>query len=152
MFLSPRRNLTKCGLFFGLLVPLAVAGCTSSTATVTGKVTYKGAPLKGGTVIFLSTQGKGSSNADIGEDGTYTAEKVPVGDVKICVNTAFLKPNRSAHTYSPPPGQAAPGYDPSKGNKGDRYVAIPPDYADPDKTSLTLTVTGGKQEHPIELK
>lgn len=33
-----------------------------------------------------------------------------------------------------------------------RYVPIPPQYGDPDKTKLSYEVKSGKQEHDIDLK
>jgi hypothetical protein len=138
-------------MFLILLMPLGLVGCSSS-GTVSGKVSYKGTMLKGGTVTFVHPEGKASATTQIGEDGSYTIPKIPPGDVKICVDTSMLNPaGRTAPKYSPPPGQNSP-YAPSDASDGGkRYVAIPPDYADPDKTTLTLTIKGGKQEHNIEM-
>jgi hypothetical protein len=156
MVWSPLRRLGRWGTFLALLALAGMSGCGPRTGTVSGKVYYNGKLLKGGTVTFVhTTPGKGSGNADIKEDGTYTMPPVAAGTVKICVDTSALKPlpkNRITQ-YSPPPGQTAPGglagprEDVSK-----RYTAIPKEYADPTTSTLSLDVKGGAQEHDIQLK
>jgi hypothetical protein len=139
-----------------------VAGCAGS-GTITGKVTYQGRPLTGGTVLFTSTRGRGTRTAQIGEDGTYTITDMPGGPVKIAVETKSAqpvsRPEQTAdgkHVGGPPPGAAVPGGmkptvygDPSKVRNAE---PIPEDYADPDKSGLNYTVKRGRQEFPIELK
>jgi len=131
---------------------LGLSGC-SSTGTVSGKVSYKGNPVKGGSITFVSPQGKASASTSINEDGTYTIPSIPAGDVKVCVDTSMLNPaGKTAPKYSPPGGQNSP-YGPGDASDGaKRYVAIPTEYADPDKTNLTCTVRGGRQTFDIELK
>jgi hypothetical protein len=138
-----------------LLAPLGLCGCRSS-ATVSGKVSYNGVPLKGGNVTFVNSAGKPSVSTAIKEDGSYTLAKVPVGTVKIAVETASLNRPRKVQgpSYRPPPGQTAPGgFAASNAVDVTRlFVAIPAHYADPEKSGLTCTVKGGKQDHPIDLK
>jgi len=122
---------------------------------VSGKVSYKGAPVKGGNITFVSSEGKASASTSINEDGTYTISKVPAGAVQICVETETLNPAKRSKTpkYSPPPGMKAPeGL--GSGNTEDlskRYVWIPPAYANPETTKLAYTVKGGSQEHNLDL-
>jgi hypothetical protein len=40
----------------------------------------------------------------------------------------------------------------SNAGQSDRYVAIPEEYADKERSGLTYEVKGGKQVHNIELK
>jgi hypothetical protein len=153
MFLS--RGLGRWGVFLPLLALLGLSGC-EGTATVSGKVLYKGVPLKGGNVTFASTEGRRSVATSINEDGTYTIQKVPAGAVTICVETESLNPalKRTARKYSPPPGQKAPGGFGS-GNTEDtakRFVPIPPQYAEPESSDLKYTVASGTQTKDIELK
>jgi hypothetical protein len=149
--------------FLALAGALAVAGCGGSTGTITGTVTYQGKPLKGGVVMFTPAGGGGAAVATIGEDGTYTAEKVPVGEATITVDTAFLKPaagrgemGGNAPKYEPPkeaPEGGAPAYKPPSdaGANARKYVPIPPKYADPAQSGLKYTVTGGSQKKDIPL-
>ena len=57
----PLRELGRWGTFLVLLVLVGVSGC-GSTGSVSGKVSYKGTPLKGGTVTFLSSESKPSED------------------------------------------------------------------------------------------
>lgn len=159
MHSSPGTGLGRRLLALALMGSFAAAGCGGGTGTVTGKVYYKDTPLKGGNVTFVSTQGKPSKSASIGEDGSYKLEKVPAGEVKICVETQSLRPQPGAtapeRKSTPPPGAKGPSYASGGGgaaaDTSKRYVAIPDDYADPKKTKLTYKVTGGNQEHNIKL-
>ena len=136
-----------------MLAAVVLAGCSGGKGTVTGKVSYKGTMLKGGNIVFMSTAGKQSISCRINEDGTYKAEGVPAGPVKILVETASIKPQpqQGPRSYSPPPGQKAEGYQTGMADTSKNYVEIPAMYNDPDKTDQTYTVTTGKQEKNIEL-
>jgi hypothetical protein len=145
---------------------LGAAGCTSY-GEVSGKVTYKGKSLKGGSITF-TIPGKGSVAAQIAEDGSYTVAQVPAGEARIAVETKSVGPPAKA------PGPMAfmrgpPKMTPPKESdlpkdahapmstappKADlkRYVPIPDQYGDPEKSGLTFKVTGGAQTHDIDLK
>jgi hypothetical protein len=164
MGLFPSRGLIRWGMLLAFVVSIGMSGCGPSTATVTGKVYLDETPLKGGTVVFLPADGKGYGRADIQEDGSYKIEKAPAGKGKITVDTEWMNPANRADTskftkYGPPPGAKAPDgktlddifRKDKAGDLGARYIPIPPDYADPDKTTLTYDVKSGKQEHNIKL-
>ncbi len=78
----PARKAFPCWIFPLLAVPLLLAGCGGGeehpTAAVTGKVTYKGDPVQGGTLIFAPVAESDKSNpgkpgiANIKDDGTFT--------------------------------------------------------------------------------
>jgi hypothetical protein len=140
----------RCGLLVLLAASLGAAGCGSASGTVKGKVSYNGAPLKGGTVTFFYPDGRGFP-IGILADGTYTLDRLPLGPVKVCVDTSSLDPKKHLrYSYAPPPGaKPPPGFSPTS---AEAYVAIPAKYADPAKTDLTYDVTGGTQTHDIELK
>jgi hypothetical protein len=152
----------------GLLVPVGVflmlapvAGC-SSYGTVSGKVTYQGEPLTGGTILFTSSRGKGTRSSPIGEDGSYTIANMPSGDVKIAVETKSAQPPPSGAkgppmSMQPPPGVALPPgtldspiYNPAL-RKG-FAVKIPERYADPEQSGIPYVVTSGPQTYNIDLK
>src|SRR5690242_12486783 len=87
------RRAVALGFVLILAAVIGAPGCGKRTATVTGKVTYKGEPLKGGIVAFIPPRGGGTAvAADIAEDGTYTATDVLVGEVEVTVDTSNLKP------------------------------------------------------------
>jgi Carboxypeptidase regulatory-like domain len=155
------------------LAAVGVVGC-SSNAKLTGKVTYKGTPLKGGTVTLIPVGSGVTFSTMIEPDGTYTFDQMRSGKYKVCVETESLKPAPAAEgpTYggksrtmdkskiknTPPPGAHMPeGYamadpfnsGPSEASK--RYVAIPPEYSAPGTTTLEVEVKGGSQQHDIPL-
>ncbi len=146
------RQPGRWGLLFALLLLPALSGCSSSGG-VSGTVYLDDKPLKGGTVVFLSTEGKPSARADIEENGTYKMPKVAAGKVKITVDTSWLnKSNQARVPIGKFPTDKKNPY--NRGDKKDlsgRYVEIPEVYADPDKTPLTYDVKGGSQTKDIKL-
>src|SRR4051794_30299750 len=65
------------------LSAVLAAGCNSST-DVTGKVTYKGAPMSGGSLTLVASDGNVFS-AQLNSDGTFSMVGVPTGDAKIAI-------------------------------------------------------------------
>jgi hypothetical protein len=133
-------------------------GCASN-ATISGKVTYKGEPLGGGTVLFVA-EGKRSMTTVINSDGTYALANFPAGPVTIAVETASVKQTEmpeEAKGMAPPatipnmPEGATQSIYKPRAATAVRYVEIPPQYADPKTSGLTYTVTGGSQSHDIPL-
>lgn len=156
-----------------LLASLAlIAGCGRPVGTVSGKVTYQGKTLKGGSVTFVSTEGRQSFAAGIGEDGTYSVPNIRGGEYKVCVETDSQKPPPDVMIgpgmkmppvakgkFGPPPDAPVPeGYTPSDPASAaaalaaKRYVKIPDQYKDPNTTTLTYTFPGGNQTFDIDLK
>src|SRR5690242_19904629 len=91
---SPWRRPGRWLLVLALVVSTGVLGCGPRSGSITGTVSYKGAPLRGGNVAFISNaQSFGSA---IGEDGHYTIPRVPAGPVKITVETQTLR-QEAAH-------------------------------------------------------
>lgn len=163
-----RRFILMCPLLFSLLA----AGCGQG-GTVSGKIYYKGEPVSGGTIYFYPKGQGGNYASVIGKDGSYSIAKLPPGPAKISVIVgsrrmptevltrmrggqaaakgikAMEKIGRAA---SEEPGNDAGAKEPgntaeAKGNK-----SVPEKYADPEKSGLTIDVTGGKQTHDIKLE
>jgi hypothetical protein len=134
-----------------LAASLGALGCGSSTTTVTGQVYFGETLVKGGTVTLYCADGQGRLGG-IREDGTYTIDQVPIGAVKVCVDTSALDPKRrKTYTYAPPPGKKATlpgGEEAAPGG----YVAIPAKYATQGTTDLTFEATGGSQRYDIRMK
>lgn len=76
---------------FGIVI-VFVAGCGASVGDVSGTVTYKGAPLKGGSITLVSNESGPSFSTTLREDGTFSLTQVRGGDYKVCVDTESLKP------------------------------------------------------------
>ena len=149
-----RRALGKW-LVLALVAPIAATGCSfSGKGTVSGKVYYKKTLLKGGNVTFFSTEGKPSLSTSIAEDGSYKLEKVPTGEVTICVETKSLKLQPGATPppkYSAPPGAPAGYTPPNVADRSKNFVPIDEKYATPEDSGKKYTVKSGSQEYNIEL-
>ena len=147
---AKRCRLTGATLL--MLLSLWVAGCGKSASSVSGKVSYKGQPVKGGVVTFLGAN-SWTGNSAISEDGSYSIAQVPKGKVQITVDTRALKPNpMAAKMPGPPPGTYNPNAQNGTTPSADRYVAIPDKYADKDQSGLSFESQGGKQTFDIKME
>jgi hypothetical protein len=148
------------GLALSALV--LITGC-AARGSVSGKVSYRGKTLPGGVVTFIPEDGKGHPHdAQIQEDGTYSITNIPTGPVKILVRAAEPPkiptrpgPGGVGIRVGPPEGALPEGvkvgsFDPKA--DADKYVKIPPKYANADLSDLKYTVTSGAQPYDIDLK
>lgn len=134
------HSVRSCGHFAALVLAAGsflVAGC-GSTGSVSGRVTNKGKSLPSGTVTLLTSENK-IFTSQIASDGTYAVRQLPVGPVKIAVQTP---PHIIVNDPQMPSQPDVPAPPP---------VPIPPKYRDPNASGLTLNVTGGSQTHDIEV-
>jgi hypothetical protein len=95
------------------------------SASLSGKVTYKGKPLPAGKISLHGKDGK-TYSAPLGEAGDYTVKALAPGQYTITVSAEAPKPPAPA-------------------------VAIPAKYGDPKTSPLTLQVMEGAQTHNLEL-
>jgi hypothetical protein len=85
--------MQSCFTLSALALLTLSVGATDTPATpvvIQGKVSYKGVPLRGGTVAFHPAKGKPIKVA-ISEDGGYALKNVPVGEARVTVETDSLK-------------------------------------------------------------
>jgi hypothetical protein len=157
-----------------LLLPLGltIGGCGGGKGTVSGKVTYNGQIVPAGSVQIMPSNGP-AITCEIQEDGSYKVSNVAVGKAKVVVETesanskggggqAMQPQSKDAAMYKNAqkerPFGAPPDADPSqmpnyqKPRVEKKYVPIPKDYGDPNKTKLELTVKSGNNDFPIDLK
>jgi hypothetical protein len=129
------------------LLVLLAAGCGRDVpqAEVSGTVTYRGKPLPGGVVTFITDRGL-SGTATIGADGGYRL-LAPVGDVKVSVDNRMLRKVRSAgyRISNRPEGE---GLQPLTGT----YVPVPEKYASAETSGLTRHVDREAQTFDIRLE
>jgi len=150
MRLSPGGRRRWLGAL-ALAVAVGVVGCGGGKGTISGKVTYKGAPLKGGHIAFLASN-KQNFMGDISEDGSYVISNVPTGPAKVSVQTSYMKQTARTSRQYKVPADAPKGLGGGGGpDLAKRYVAIPDKYEDPDQSGLTYTVKSGDQTHNIDL-
>jgi len=145
-----------------LLSILLISGCTRSVeqqAEVSGKVTYKGKPLPGGRITFISPKGHTGSSV-ISPQGEYKL-KAPIGDVQISVDNRMLnRDDPSSLSSREKEGYlsrgrlkkpSAGGQQPPQQEITGTYVPLPKKYVDSSTSGLKYTVESGSQTHDVEL-
>jgi Carboxypeptidase regulatory-like domain len=141
----------------GLVLPLALlVGCSGgsgSFATVSGAVTYKGAPVAGARITFFNTtevSGQRDSYSTTTDDnGKYLIAAVgknkgiPPATYKVTVVKLEMRPG-------------VPVADPNDlmqiEASGAGVNKLPLEYSDPNRTPLTANLSEGKNDYPIEIK
>lgn len=126
------------------VLALAAAGCGPSRATVSGKVTLHGKPVTAGTVLFVGANNQ-IATGKLDDEGRYVAPRVPLGSVKVGVQT--LRPEQVRGMAANRPKDAPP-----LPSRLTNLVPVPPKYADPETSGLTCDVNQRQQEHNIDLK
>jgi hypothetical protein len=127
-----------------LACTLAGCGAFTSKGKIKGKVLYNGEPLLSGMVTFVGSDGTSKSVA-ISSEGIYEVKDVAMGPAKIAVVSGPAVPKGFDNLPNPPGG--GPAVPPPPEN----ILKIPAIYNDPEKSTLTYTVTSGEQTHIIEL-
>lgn len=117
-------------------------------ATLEGTVTYGGEPVH---FAMIQVQGSNASaTGKVGEDGRYRIENVPVGEVRIGVNTAaaqgdYQSKAMAAGAYKGPDGKG-------KGQvTGVKFVQLPRKFFSPDTSGLKTTVGKGPNTYDIQI-
>jgi hypothetical protein len=133
-----------------------VFACTTrnpnAPAEVSGRVTYKGAPVTGGTLAFHS-KGGGAYSCPIDPEGNYIGTDLPAGEVVVTIETESLNPSLKQEQYKGAKGKNMTSPTPKgfeQGAKG-TYVKIPTKYNDPTKSPLKETLSRGKQSKNFDL-
>jgi hypothetical protein len=143
---SNRRRWVIAGVVVGLVLLnlyLRKGNGNSSalpTATTRGVVTYRGQPLNGGKIRFVSRDPAnkvGQASSMIERDGTFAFAGAPVGPVTVTVDTSIRLPE----DYFWRPGSPNP-----------KPIYVPANYADPAKSGINLDLQEGVQEHNIQLE
>jgi hypothetical protein len=137
---------TRFVVLFATLCASASLGCGSRKATVSGTISYKGEKLGNGSVKFVGANNQAAVGL-IGPDGTYTATSVPLGTVKVSVETVptgKVSSDTSMGVKGPDMGAQFQG-------QAGKYVRIPDKYKDAEKSGLTYEVKPGPQTHDINL-
>jgi hypothetical protein len=113
-------------IFSALLIFAAGCGSGDKKSKVTGIVTYKNEPVKGGN-IYLTNDAGGSFSSPIEMNGAYTITDIVPGTYSVTVDTESVNPDRNAIAATPtrsnPNTPNAPG---SAGKKD----AMNKEYAD----------------------
>ncbi|MFZ9791857.1 MAG: hypothetical protein ACO3F3_05905 [Gemmataceae bacterium] len=136
----------------GILV-ICVMGCgqrayeiPDSGATLEGSVTYDGKPVPMALIVVRSETA--TADARIVESGKYKVPSVPIGKVKIAVDTDAMRGelmSRSmAQAYKGPGGQSS-----AEAGKKLSFIAVPGKFADPDSSGITFEIKKGANTFDI---
>jgi hypothetical protein len=154
--LSRGRLVRVAGL---AVLALALAGCgRSKKADVSGTISYRGAPVTGGTLTLYPVGGKRETAIPvfIKKSGAFVTTGVPPGDYEVAIETESVKKVAKGYDtkdMKPPSTVKMPEKMANPQQSGDVpvYVEIPRKYADPKTSGLKWTITKGKNEKPFEL-
>lgn len=141
-----------CG--FVALVVFLTSGCGGgmSTGTINGKITKDGKPVSA--IVTVTAENNMVFTGKTDESGNYTVKDVPVGKAKVAINDrAADGASGSAEALDPkvdPKGK--PGAAPAVGQPTAVPNVVPQKYKKPETSGLTVTVTAGLVEFPIDLK
>jgi len=138
-------------LLMGCLIPIlfALAGCGGSgLATVEGKVTVDGQPVRAGRVVFRSADGKSTVIAKIASDGSYRALDIPRDAMKVTV--AGLNKWERIRLQRGVKGKRSSG-SAALAEAIESSPKVPEKYQDPDASGLTFTAKSGTNTYNIEI-
>jgi len=117
-------------------------------ATLEGSVTYGSEKLAAALIIIAGTNGQATGDIDEAT-GRYRIENVPLGEVRIGVNTDAAKGKMI--------GKMMSGYykGPEAKSRGivaaPRIIAVPAKFANPDTSGITTTIQRGANECAIQI-
>lgn len=145
----------------GLAVLVGCSRNPQAPGKVSGRVTYKGNPVTGGTIRFFS-EDKGAYSCELADDGTFEIADIPTGKLTVTVETEHLNPSKKPPDYG---GKGDAMYAERmaaeqkkgmnirpKGESREAYVKIPSKYANAKTSPLTITIEPGRQVKEIELE
>jgi hypothetical protein len=130
--------LAAVGASFALAALLGCGGGSSTKIPLRGKVTYRSAPVTGGTITLIPASGA-PFPITIKADGSFETGDAPIGPMKVTIDTDSV-PTTTA--YVMPPGMQMPKDsklpEPPKdtGNQP-KKVAIPQKYKSAATSGLT---------------
>ena len=136
---------------------LLSAGCGSDTATVSGTVTYRGKEIGGGSVVLYCPD-RQIVRGLIETDGTYTIPNVPRGgSAVVTVQSPARVPTGLRQPQHLPPFSSGTPKPPAVGlSSGElasaNLTVIPPRYALPEESGLSVVVNRRQVAYDIDLK
>ncbi len=131
-----------------LVFLLVFAGCAryeyrlpETGATLEGTITYNGETVQMAQINVLSDKGQSLGVID---DGRYKVERVPLGEIKIGINTEAERGNFIGQSMARSKGVAT--------GPALKFIALPAKYWDADTSGVTTTVKKGQNTFNIVLK
>lgn len=140
------RLLGQFGWAVAAVVCLATVSCEPGSrlpetgATLEGTVVYGKEPVPVALIIVVGDSG--SAQGFIGEDGRYKLTNVPLGTVKIGVNTDAAKGELTSRMMAQSQGGKVKVARP-------RFIEVPKRYGEPATSGLTTTINKGANTFDI---
>lgn len=129
--------LAACCLLFASCMESGVR-LPETGATLEGTVSYGNEKVL---VALVIVQGeKSSATGDVGEDGRYKVENVPLGEVKIAVNTDAGKGKQMSKAMAQSQGKA---------KALPKVIDVPPKYANPETSGLKTSIKKGSNTYDV---
>jgi hypothetical protein len=152
--------LLRCAMCRMLAVSvglLLLAGCGSSrpqSGVVTGKITYKGQPVNGASLMLYPTKpGEGAGvTIPVDQEGNFRAADVPLGEYKVVVEGAREQSNIPPGPANMTPEEKEKRKELMEKMKTKATIPFPSKYTNEKTTDLTCTVNKGEQTVNLELK
>lgn len=131
-------------LLVAALLATTLPGCSQSTGTVSGKVTFQGQPVAAGSVTFIHADGPTRSGSI--REGSYSVAKVPAGACTILVVSLPLPRSKWNPETKERMGadRASPRFR--------TPTRLPSCYSDPKESNIHYEVRARRQSYNIELK
>lgn len=153
-----RTTILPLAFLGALIVLIGCAKNPGAPARVSGTISYKGTPIKGGTMKFYTQEGVGY-DAQITNDGTYTATDLPEGEMIVTVETESINPAAKGSTDKNAEKRMAAmtgGREPPAGMGGSPkamnvYIKVPEKFGNPKTSPVTVTLSAGRQVKNIDL-
>jgi hypothetical protein len=126
------------------LLATALPGCSQSTGTVSGRVTFQGQPVAAGSVTLIHADGPTRSGSL--HEGSYSVAKIPTGACTILV-VSLPSPRLR---WNPEKKERMGGDGAS--SRFRTATPVPSRYSDPKESNIHYDVRAGRQTYNIELK
>ena len=146
------RGLMMTSLFGIACVSISACGSKEITlkttgAKLSGTVQYGTDKIQFAKIIVKNQSG--SAQGDINDDGIYSMDNVPLGEVTVAVNTeagrdGFMRKSM-AQSYKGPDAKG-------KGKSEYKLISVPAKYQDLDQSPLKTKIEVGENTFNIEIK
>jgi hypothetical protein len=138
-------RLAAAGWVAGLALLAASCGergerLPETGATLEGAITYGGVPVPFAMVTAMGENGM--STGHVQEDGRYQIANVPLGEVRIAVNTAAAKGEYVSKVMAESRG---------KGRSPSKFIDVPAKYRDYETSGLKTAVNKGINTYDIAI-
>lgn len=127
---------------------LAATGCSTASGfvPVSGKVTYKGQPVAGATIVFMGGENTRPATAVSQQDGSFSLMTLDAKGVAPGEYTVVVTKTDSPAASAEPPSMEEAAKSANRPPPPPKDL-LPAKYGDPTKTPFKFTVKAGQKNH-----